>query len=1151
MRITASFVAGFMCMGMLGGIVPVPIATLQPTSAYAAKQPAAGKNTAKSKSDKKAAAQNTKKDEQIQVFKRERVKVADEEEFERKGPGLAAEEVIRVFKTEAQARRDEAIRLLRDMIRETPDSAPEKPELFFRLSELMWERANHFRMRAFGYDPDIWATEKTDPARHAQLQRMKQEDLDRARQFRLDTLKIYEAIHKHYPNYEKMDEVLFFMGFNYTELGEKEKAQVYLRDLIQRFPNSRFIPDAYLAFGEFFFGINEVEAALKFYQKAAEFKEKRVYGFAIYKQAWCYINLSQNDKALEKLLQVIEYSDSEESREDVARLSLRKEAIKDLVMPYSYVGKGTKALEFFKEVAADEKEHVGMAERLARIYSGRGENEEANALYRELIRARMHSPDVIKYEYQIVLNVERQGNRDATVKEAERLAALFRTLRDNGVLKDKSLKETANQVQSLLKEYATTWHREAQVTKAEVYYRHAHDMYREYIETFPEAEDVYLMTYYYAELLYALQDWEKAAVTYRKVIGMDEAGEHAQSSAHAMLLSYQKLLDMEEARQQDTSNLMKDIKSRTSAGNKGKGKKDEEKQFVPKDIAAIQLDFISACEIYARLVPNGEYVVDAKYMAALIYYEHFHFKDAIARFDDIVTNHAEHRLATYSANLILDSYNALRDYEMLNNSVRRFLGIEAIAQGKLLELLQSIMEESTFKACLSLEEKNEFKSAADAFMAFSKEFPNSDLVDKAYYNAAVNFDKSNHVDMAIEARIELIQQRPGSDLVPKAFYAIGRNYQAIAIYSEAARFFELFAAQFSKDSNAPAALNNAAVFRQGLGEEDKALENFKKYISSYGKSNPERAALLFFQQGTIYERQEMWPTVITHYQEFLKKWARHQKKDKTIQAWTKIGLAYKKQNNRKSAEGAFNEAVSAFSKLKADEIKTMPEGVEAAAHARYQIGEYLFEDYKAIKLDDSRKLAEKLQEKLKRMFEAQKVYEDVIKFYHPNWIIAAWAKIGEGYMELAEAVRNSPTPPGFDEDETYVYKDELEQQAYKFDQDAIRGFARCMELAQQLRWFNEYTVYAEKHLSRLNPTEFTMDREIRAKATYMGEGFRSSPFVDSRPKSVKSPTGESKEAVGGQTGAEAAQDEAGADSQAGANGAGAGAGAPASGEERK
>ena len=389
-------------------------------------------------------AKKEKRDEVISVFKRDRVEDPDDDIG--KGPGgprLQARDMVRVFQAKAQAKRDEAIRRLKEIIKDTPNDDPQKPDYFFRLSELFWGKASFYTLRAFGYDDEIWKTEKSDPARHEQLKRLKQEDLQRARQYRQDTLRVYEAIRKTFADYVKMDEVLFYMGFNYKEIGEAEKAQSAFTELIKKFPQSRFLADAWLAFGEFFFDIDEMDRARKAYDKAAKFKDPKTYGFAVYKRAWCNFNLGKHRDALGDFLEVIKFADSSKGQAK-SRISLRNEATKDVVTVYAQIGTGAKAIPFFKKVAPER--WAEMAFKLAKLYSNTGKVKDANDLYRRLIRLNKDKPEIIDYEYAIARNVETIGDKDVTALEVKRLVGLFVKMRDSGMLEGARLEEASRKV---------------------------------------------------------------------------------------------------------------------------------------------------------------------------------------------------------------------------------------------------------------------------------------------------------------------------------------------------------------------------------------------------------------------------------------------------------------------------------------------------------------------------------------------------------------------------------------------------------------------------------------------------------------------------------------------------------------------------------
>ena len=1036
-----------------------------------------------------------KQDIEIQVFKRASQDIDEEEEDAiSEGPRLKARDISRVFQAQAQAKRDEAIRVLKKIISETSNDDPQKAEYLFRLSELLWNKAKAFNLRAYGYDDKIWEAEKNDPARHEQLLRLKQEDLSREAQYRRDTLRVYEAIRGAFPDYGKMDRVLFYMGFNYKELGQTQEAQSAFKELIKKYPQSPFIPDALLAFGEFFFQIDQMAAAMKFYDKAARFKGSKVYGFAVYKRAWCKFNQGDFRGALADHLEVIRYS-KEEGLRDKNRISLQNESTKDLVQAYSHIGTGAKAVPFFRKVAPDH--WAKLSAKLAKMYTLAGKTRDANDLYRRLIRLNKSKPEIIDYEYAIARNVEKIGDNATTTLETKRLVALFSKLRAESKLKGDKLKESSRKVSGMVRELATTWHREAQVTKNDQLLNYAQEMYRLYVAAFPQLRDIYLMTFYYAELLYRLGKWQDAATAYDKVISLDPKGKYARDAAHAAVLAYQKLLDLSERAQRRAD-------APAKKGKKGKKGKTEEVAApvgppAKKEIGGAAKAFLVACDNYIRLVPKGERGVDVHYYAALTYYNHNHFDEAIPRFEAIIRKYPKHRLSYFSANLVLDSHNLQGSFEELSEAVSRFIKIPQIARGKLLEDLQTLQEEAAFNACGGMEAKGQNRKAADCYVKFASEFTTSKFFDKALNNAALNFERENLVERSIGARMALIKQRPDSPLVPKTLFAIAGNLHASAVYSQAARYYELYAKQYPDKNDACPALQNAAVFRRGLEQYDKAIDNYKQWIRRCGRKKPKQAAEVDFALGAIYQKQGKSKEVIDHYEYFLRKWSKQASNDNKITAHTELGLAYKGlkgKRAKKASQKHFEQAVKVFNGIPEKKRKKLVDGREAAAQARFMQGEELFKDFRDLKVDSPKKIAEQIGTKIEALKKSAAAYQSVIEFGHPNWSIAAFGRAGAGFQELAKAIRGAPPPPGLDEEEILIYEDEVDQQASVFDGQAAENYVTVLQLAAKAQWFNEHVGKAETELQRLRPSEYSLAGELRPGPGFRAAGFRSTPFQE-------------------------------------------------------
>ena len=119
---------------------------------------------------------------------------------------------------------------------------------------------------------------------------------------RKQAIKYYEMIadeysgnaSKRFPNppaaYPLLDEILYYLAYEYEQAQDLTNARRVYYDLVTKTPTSKFVPNAYLAFGELFF--NEAlqdpskwEPAKQAYQKVITKPppENKVYGYAWYR----------------------------------------------------------------------------------------------------------------------------------------------------------------------------------------------------------------------------------------------------------------------------------------------------------------------------------------------------------------------------------------------------------------------------------------------------------------------------------------------------------------------------------------------------------------------------------------------------------------------------------------------------------------------------------------------------------------------------------------------------------------------------------------------------------------------------------------------------------------------------------------------------
>ncbi|MFU8805118.1 MAG: tetratricopeptide repeat protein, partial [Bradymonadaceae bacterium] len=717
---------------------------------------------------------------------------------------------------------------------------------------------------------------------------------------------------------------------------------------------------------------------------------------------------------------------------------------------------------------------------------------DSTRMYRQLISLNQESVKTIDYQYEIVRNQSTiNAYAPATIEELVRLMRLIQ-LADTGHFKDAqehNYPQTRRRVEELTRNWSTTYHREAQRTKNPDLYAMAYFLYKHYLETFQDTDHLYATTFFYGELLYQLEKWEEAAEAYEQVLAIDSDGEFTEDAVLATVLAYFKIVNTSEEQAKLETNLNVEVPE------------GEERAIPePKEIPDVHKRLMTACENYIKYHPEGDRIVDVRYTMARTYYDFDHLQTSLEIFRDIAFMHSSHRLATLSANLHLDTLNLLQDFDGLHAAVLEYIEHEPIADESFRSDVETLHTEIRFKICTVFDDEENWREAAQCFIDFARDFPDSDYVDKALYNAALDFERMREIGKAIQVRVYLLRVRPESEFAPETLFNIGGNFHALAVYSEASRFYELFVRNFPDHEKAEDALSNASTFRQGLGQLDLAIKNYERYLELFGKKNPDKAAEVFFQIAQIYEEQGRKNEANTQYDNYIKRHGKAGTNDRLLEAHLALGMHHWNSNARHARRDAlreFERTLGIYEGMSKDEREAMTTGRDAAARAKFMIGEDVFEKMEAIEIDspDEKVLQERLKEKMKIAEEAQKIFEEVILFGRPDWAIAALYRIGTQSENFANTIRGSTPPARLTEDQKEIYRGILEDQAVMIEQRAVNAYKQALQASRTASWFNEYSRDSEVRLAQLRPREFRSPSELRATPKYFSEGFMKADFM--------------------------------------------------------
>ena len=268
--------------------------------------------------------------------------------------------------------------------------------------------------------------------------------------------------------------------------GQQKEALKTCKDLIKNYPTSKYVPDAYLMFGEFYFDHAKIEKALMAYKKVTEFKDSKVYSYALYKTGWCYFNRQEFKRALEQFVAVVKHCDKQK-RETGQEPKLRREALNDTVLAYSHAGKANAAPAFFKRLAPQEA--LSLLEKLAGMYYGNAKLQDAVLLYQHLLANEQCSPKELVYQKKIVDCIIQTDNQIRTIKEAGRLVVLFgqveKCLLNPTTRQQETLYRVKNETEQTLYTLAFSFRKEAETIKDADTFQHSRKMAELYLELFP------------------------------------------------------------------------------------------------------------------------------------------------------------------------------------------------------------------------------------------------------------------------------------------------------------------------------------------------------------------------------------------------------------------------------------------------------------------------------------------------------------------------------------------------------------------------------------------------------------------------------------------------------------------------------------------
>jgi hypothetical protein len=1120
---------------------------------------------------------------------------------------------------------------LGNLFRRTGRRSPDRPQLIRRMAEDYVEletAAVRDKLAAEVNVSDLTHRKKaTTPALCNMVGQCRNEAAKAAKiaaLARQQAIKYYTLMKDQYPNYSKLDEVLYYLAYEHEQVPDAKMARKVYFELIEKSPKSPYIPNAYLAFGELFFQEAQGDPqkwvlAQEAYSNVLKYPapENKQWGYAAYKLGYVFWNTGDYGGALTQFKKVIEWGDKYSTQHNAPQLA--KSARRDVIPVYAASGDPGKAYNFFKPLSGDQggeqTKTVDMMNELGLAYLDSGHYKEGIVLYKDLM-GRDPGPKTCFYQSQITSAIQAiySGDKDRVVEELDKQLLVRADFLKKGN-PDKDKLACSNRTAEFLAETAMSWHLEAvgsggvrgtgdkkTMDLASLLYKKVGQNFTK--EDFAKFEfprivkedwpNMYKIKYAMADLLYFQQKWQECGPAFDAVVQENPTGPNAAEAAYAAVLCYQKMYEL--MYKGDAARKGKGL------GPKGAGEEDRKskggwEKFKPMNFTDMQKGMINAFNRYVCYIKPTkgdkeaeEQYVEVKYARARTYYEAQHWEEAAIAFRDVAINHADKDAGIYAAQLYLEAVNVLGSraepprpacFDDMAADVPTFLelyckgekftenkeqcelltrikfDVQRLGAQKTIELADSQADKGNYREAL-----DNYKKGADAYNTLWKTYCEEPLskgekpkqcerADEIVYNMARGYQASRLLAQSIKARLILLDKKYGlqnSELAKRSTYEIGGNYQAFAVYSRAADYFE----QYAKDTNyrgefADKAVSDAAVLRLGLGQEDKAIDDAKNYNRYYGAKKPKMTAQIAFAIAAHYGEKKDWGEVLKHlggqgmglidrnatldiraqahalaarahaksnhdaqsgneYHAVAKLWAEPAKAVKEIDSIEGEDTSSKQRRLGRALE-AVGEALFYFaekSKAKVDKVK-FPEyqgkfvakkpAKNASSEAWQKYMDEMKKEKDAIQKHIQTKVLGWVKEKKPLIDQASAEYKKIVNLEPlppPRWVIAAGSRVGDMWGQFVKEFRAAPIPTYMKEDAELrgVYYESLDSASEPQKQSAKGAYETCLGYSVKYQYFDEFSRNCEVWLATNYKKQYHLIDEFRGAPDRLNSALR-------------------------------------------------------------
>ena len=652
----------------------------------------------------------------------------------------------------------------------------------------------------------------------------------------LEAIENYRKILEAYPNYERIDQVLYQMSRAYDEIGQPDEAMPVMERLVTGYPNSKHVDEVQFRRGEYFFTRKRYLDAEDAYGSIIDMgTTSSYYELALYKLGWTLYKEELYQEALHHYVAMLDYQmsigydfDRDDEEIDDYRVA---DTFRVVSLSFSNLGGPEVVNEYFSKHG-----HRSYADKiynnLGEFYFSKLRYNDAASVYKSFIKLNPYHQVSPHFSMRVVEIYGEAGFPQLVVESKKEFATIYALNAEywNNVDVD-NVPEVVGFLKMNLTDLAGHYHALYQnkhlVDEQPANFEEAQRWYRQFLSSFPTDVESPQNNYQLAALLLENADFGEAAIEYERTAY--EYAQHAQASAagYAAVFAHRKNLELA------TGVWRLEVKKSTVASSLRFADTFEEHEQAPIVLGAAaddlyeMKDFNLAIASAQKLIDRypatdaafvrSAWVVIAHSSIDLAEYqnaEHAYMNViALTPTDDESRAAAVDGLAAaiYKQG---EQANLLEDYRAAANL---FLKIKEVAPGS------SIRTSAEYDAAAALMKLQDWTLASDVLEEFRTTHPEHELGSDATKQLAFIYREDGQIERSAAEHERIAAESTDSELSREALLTAGDLYYEVNVVEDAIRVYGRYVTEY------PRPLNIAIQTRSRLADIFKAELDFEHY----------------------------------------------------------------------------------------------------------------------------------------------------------------------------------------------------------------------------------------------------------------------------------------------------------------------------------